>query len=160
MAFPPISSRKKERGGCVCGPSSICRVHERRERRRVTAYPPFTRSVETLTVPTLPPSPPLPSPPLSLLVYTRFHQFHYRPLLNNKPDLTHSLPFFSLSAVPLFFVFCFLPFLFLFGTFWPDLSSFSLCVVLCVVCLCATCVCVFKGGEEYGGATKIDAYSN
>lgn len=102
-----------------------------------------------------PPSlPPLPSPPLSLLVYTRFHQFHYRPLLNNKPDLTHSLPFFSLSAVPLFFVFCFLPFLFLFGTFWPDLSSFSLCVVLCVVCLCATCVCVFKGGEEYGAQRK------
>ena len=23
-------------------------------------------------------------------LYTRFHQFHYRPLLNNKPDLTHS----------------------------------------------------------------------
>jgi hypothetical protein len=30
-------------------------------------------------------------------LYTRFHQFHYRPLLNNKPDLTHSLPSLSLS---------------------------------------------------------------
>lgn len=39
--------------------------------------------------------------PLSLSplagLYTRFHQFHYRPLLNNKPDLTHSLPSLSLS---------------------------------------------------------------
>lgn len=41
--------------------------------------------------------------PLSLSplagLYTRFHQFHYRPLLNNKPDLTHSLPSLSLTAV-------------------------------------------------------------
>ena len=34
---------------------------------------------------------------LLLMLYTRFHQFHYRPLLNNKPDLTHSLLSVSLT---------------------------------------------------------------
>lgn len=109
------------------------------------------RNTHCANPPSLPP-PPIPSaipfgiytvPPVPLSATSQ-----------QQAGLDSLTPLFSLSAVPLFFVFCFLPFLFLFGTFWPDLSSFSLCVVLCVVCLCATCVCVFKGGEEYGAQRK------